>query len=141
MENIKNFNSFANEGLKSWINKKMNPKELDSLIKDIIYDIKINFNIDNLSAGDGLYRNVFTYTTSKNDIIKVIGGYEISINGEDFTELVNKNYIKDIQNLLLDKYENKKGEELKKYRSDKAYSLKDRYSNKYNTPLQGDYGN
>ena len=141
MKNIKNFEQFGeslNEGLISWMKRKFNPKEMDSVIGDVIDHIESEFDIDNLEQhvihsrhGNNIW---YTYTTKTGDII-LSRNSSLSINDEDVTKHVNKHYIDKLYNSFRKKYDNKEKEEDNK----KISKLKNTLSRKYNNDQEENY--
>ena len=123
MGNIKKFNEFnsVNEGLISWASKKINPGELDDLVKNIIENIKSNFSYDNLefeptnnndtSPRTNKFNNTYSYKLNDDVIMvkKTLGGenFSLIINDDYVGRFVNTYYIKDLFHYLSDKYKNK----------------------------------
>ena len=135
MKNIKNFEQFGeslNEGLISWMKRKFNPKEMDSVIGNIIDHIESEFDIDNLKQeviysrhGNNIW---YTYTTKTGDIIHCRNS-SLSINHEYVTDYVNKHYIDKLYNFFNKKYNNKEKEEDNKRISKLKSDLSRKYYN------------
>jgi hypothetical protein len=121
MKNIKNFEKFEeslNEGLISWMKRKFNPKEMDSVIIDIIDHIKYEFDIHKLSE-EIVYNRIagnsykYKYITNYDDTITVNESF-LKINNNDITQYVDDFYIKKLYNFFNKKYRNIEDEKNKK---------------------------
>ena len=132
MNNIKKYDEFVNEGIKSFISKTFKPGEIDHIIENIIKDIKKYFNISDLTAeqNDTMY-NTYTYKTSKGDIIKINPYNFIYLNNENVTQFVNVNYTKELYDFLDDKYENINIEIEKEKKKNKLSDIDKNYWSKY----------
>ena len=138
MNNLITFENFVNEfkdpieRMTRSISKTFKPGKVGDIVKNIIFDVKINFDLNNLKLNN---LHQYEYITSKGDILTSNKGF-LKINDEVLTgpgmlKVVNKHFIEDLYDFLDKKY---KEPRIKKDvdRADKiSKDFRIKYANKY----------
>lgn len=116
MNNLQNYTQF-NEGLRKWVNSKIENMSYDSTLSDILKNnIKPNFRFNRLTAGytpgESQDRG-YTYKDDNYEIEVIAGGGEYNtpprmfLNGDPITTKVSKKIIMDYYNYFDKMYNDK----------------------------------